>query len=279
MRRLIEVCRELTNIPAAAAALAVVALFVVLAVGAPWIAPEPPLAISDALLEPPSAAHWFGTDQLGRDILSRVIYGSRISLRVALSAVGFALLVGSLVGLLAGYFGGWTDTLLSRCMDVMFAIPEVLLALVVMAIIGVGLNEITLAIGIVYAPIFARVCRGAVISIREQPYVEAARALGLPHRRIMLRHVLPGATPPLIVQTTLSLAFAILAEAALSFLGLSGETDTPSWGMMLRQGKDMMQLAWWVAVFPGLAITLAVLALNVLGDSLRDVIDPRIRTE
>jgi peptide/nickel transport system permease protein len=157
----------------------------------------------------------------------------------------------------------------------MFSLPDILLALVVMAVLGQSLGNLTLAIAIVYTPIFARVCRGAVLSVRQQPYIEAARALGVSHMRVIARHVLPNVLGPLIVQVTLSLAFAILAEAALSFLGLSGQTDAPSWGLMLRQGKDFMEIAWWLAVFPGLAITLTVLSFNVLGDALRDALDPR----
>ena len=259
----------------ALAAFGVVLLYVAAALLAPWVAPYQPLANQPDYLAPPSWTYWFGTDQTGRDIFSRVLYGARISLRVAGLSVGFALVVGTLVGLVAGYFGGWVDSILSRATDVMFALPEILLALVVMAVLGPGLGKITLAIGIVYAPIFARVCRGSVLSVKRQPYVEAARALGLGRARILLRHILPNVLGPLIVQTTLSLAFAILAEAALSFLGLSGQTDAPSWGLMLRQGKDLMEVAWWVAVFPGLAITLAVLALNVFGDGLRDALDPK----
>ena len=257
------------------AAFGVVVLYLAVALLAPWVAPYQPLANQPDFLSPPSSTYWFGTDQTGRDIFSRVLYGARISLRVAGLSVGFALVVGTLVGLVAGYFGGWVDSVLSRATDVMFALPEILLALVVMAVLGPGLGKITLAIGIVYAPIFARVCRGSVLGVKRQPYVEAAKALGLGRARILFRHILPNVMGPLIVQTTLSLAFAILAEAALSFLGLSGQTDAPSWGLMLRQGKDLMEIAWWVAVFPGLAITLAVLALNVFGDGLRDALDPR----
>jgi peptide/nickel transport system permease protein len=260
--------------PALAAA-AFVALTAVVALTAPLLATHEPLAISRDALQPPGADHWLGTDQLGRDIFSRILYGTRISLRVAAGAVSLALLAGTLMGLLAGYFGRWLDAVLSRLTDVMFSLPDILLALVVMAVLGQSLGNLTLAIAIVYTPIFARVCRGAVLSIRQQPYIEAARALGVSHMRIIARHVLPNVLGPLIVQITLSLAFAILAEAALSFLGLSGQTDAPSWGLMLRQGKDFMEIAWWLAVFPGLAITLTVLSFNVLGDALRDALDPR----
>lgn len=266
---------RLTQNKLAAAALVVVLAYILIAIFVPWIAPYRPLAISNNNLAPPSWHHLLGTDQLGRDILSRILYGTRLSLRVAAFSVAFALIVGTIVGLPAGYFGGWVDATLSRCTDVMFAVPEILMALIVMAILGQGINNITLAIGIVYAPIFARICRAAVLRVKGQPFIEAARALGLPHRRVMLRHILPNIAAPLIVQTTLSLAFAVLAEAALSFLGLAGQSDMASWGMMLREGKDWMQQAWWVAVFPGIAITLAVFSLNVLGDGLRDALDPR----
>ncbi len=247
----------------------------IVALAAPLLATHEPLAISRDALQGPGADYWLGTDQLGRDIFSRILYGTRISLRVAAGAVSLALLAGTLIGLLAGYFGRWLDAALSRLTDVMFSLPDILLALVVMAVLGQSLGNLMLAIAIVYTPIFARVCRGAVLSVRQQPYIEAARALGVGHMRIILRHVLPNVLGPLIVQITLSLAFAILAEAALSFLGLSGQTDAPSWGLMLRQGKDFMEIAWWLAVFPGLAITLTVLSFNILGDALRDALDPR----
>ena len=271
----LRIFRTARQQPVAALAAVGVALLIAIAAGAPWIAPYDPLALHDALLSAPSWTHPMGTDQLGRDVLSRVIFGSRLALGVALPAVGVALILGGGVGLAAGYFRGWVDAVISRLLDVMFALPEILLALVVMAVVGVGLGEIALAIAIVYTPIFARVCRAATLRAAAQPYVEAAEALALSSRRIMLRHVLPNCAGPLIVQTTLSLAFAVLAEAALSFLGLSGQTDAPSWGLMLRKGKDLMELAWWVAFFPGLAITLTVLAFNVLGDGLNDLLDPQ----
>lgn len=258
----------------AAAAAAAVALVALAALLAPVITPYGPLDLGDAPLAAPSADHWLGTDQLGRDILTRVVYGSRISLAIAGIGVAASLVAGTAMGLLAGYFRGWVDGAVSRVTDVMFSLPDILLALVIMAVLGPGFDRITLAIAIVYTPIFARVCRGAVLSVSRQPYVEAARAMGLSSRRILARHILPNITGPLIVQTTLSLAFAILAEAALSFLGLSGEADAPSWGLMLRQGKDFLEIAWWVAVFPGVAITLTVLGFNLLGDGLRDAIDP-----
>lgn len=259
----------------AGAAFVVVLAYILIALVAPLIAPYPPLAISNQNLAPPSFHHLLGTDQLGRDVLSRIIFGSRISLRVAFLSVALALVVGATLGLIAGYFGGWIDAVLSRCTDVMFAVPEILMALIVMAILGQGLNNITLAIGIVYVPIFARICRAAVLHVKTQLYIQAAHALAIPHFRIMFRHILPNIAGPLIVQTTLSLAFAILAQAALSFLGLGGQADMPAWGVMLRDGKDWMLQAWWTALFPGIAITLAVFSLNILGDALRDALDPR----
>ena len=261
------------NRTAAAAGLFVL-LITVLALAAPVITPHDPLALGDAPLAAPSGSHWLGTDQLGRDIFTRIIFGTRISLTIAAVGVGASLVAGTLMGLLAGYFRGWVDGSLSRVTDVMFSLPDILLALVIMAVLGPGFDRIAIAIAIVYTPIFARVCRGAVLGVTGQPFIEAARAMGLSNARILLRHILPNITGPLIVQTTLSLAFAILAEAALSFLGLSGEADAPSWGLMLRQGKDFMEIAWWVAVFPGIAITLTVLGFNLLGDGLRDAIDP-----
>lgn len=259
----------------AAIALLILIAYLMAAIFGPILAPYDPLQISAVGISAPSATHWLGTDQLGRDVFSRLLYGARSSLLVACVSVGFALIVGTSLGLLAGYFGAWVDTAISRLTDVMFALPDVLLALVIMAVLGQGLSSVALAIGIVYTPIFARVCRGAVLRVRKLIYVEAAQALGVRDRAILYRHILPNILPPLIVQTTLSFAFAILAEATLSFLGLSGEADAPLWGLMLRQGKDVMHLGWWLAIFPGLAITSIVLCFNLLGDGLQAWLDPR----
>jgi peptide/nickel transport system permease protein len=228
-------------------------------------------------LSGPSAAHPFGTDQLGRDIASRVLIGSRDSLRVAVLAVAIATVVGVTVGLLAGYRRGWPDAVLMRCMDVLFAFPAILLAIAVLAVRGPGPNNATLAIAVVYTPIFARIARSGALSVRESGYVRAARAAGAGDGRILLRHVLPNVSGPVIVQVSLSLAFALLAEAALSFLGLGTRPPNPSWGGMLSDGRDYMQQAWWMAAFPGLAIFLVVLACNLVGDALRDALDPRQR--
>ena len=252
-----------------AAAAGVLGAYVLLALAGPVIIADPYAMRPDAPLVSPGLAHPFGTDVFGRDVLGRVIWGARTSLSVAAASVSLSLLAGGLLGMIAGYFGGRIDALLSRLNDGMLAFPDVLLALAIMAVLGASTTNVTLAIAIVYTPIFARITRGAVLQVRPLNYVEAARALGFGHLRILLRHVLPNVTGPLIVQTTLSLAFAILAEAALSFLGLGVEPDAPSWGMMLNEGRDWIELAWWTSFFPGLAITVAVLCLNLLGDHLR----------
>jgi peptide/nickel transport system permease protein len=232
----------------------------------------------DDRLQSPSWAHPFGTDDLGRDILSRVILGAGVSLRVGFLAVGIALLVGTLIGLLAGFYGRWVDDVLMRVMDMLFAFPAVLLAIAILAVRGPGSGNTALAIGIVYIPIFARVTRASVLGVREEVYVRASRSVGASDLRLLTRHVLPNAAPPIIVQTSISLAFAVLAEAALSFLGLGTQPPNPSWGLMLAEGRGFIDIAWWLAFFPGMAIFLTVLCFNLLGDGLRDVLDPRQRT-
>lgn len=257
-----------------------IALILVVAVFAKWIVPYDPYAMnSTSSLASPNAQHWFGTDQFGRDIFSRILYGAQISLKVGIIAVGFSLFFGTMIGIVAGYFGGKIDQILSRITDVLFAFPDILLALVIMAILGPSLTNLMIAIGIVYTPIFARIARGAVLNIRDSLYIEAARSMGVSSFQIMIRHILPNSLAPLIVQVTLSFAFAILAEAALSFLGLGVSPDTPSWGIMLSEAKDWMEISWWTAIFPGIAITLAVLSFNIMGDGLRDALDPRLRNE
>lgn len=257
---------------------AVLLLFVLLAVFAPVIAPYDPFYMDyTSILQAPSASHWFGTDNMGRDILSRIIYGSRISLQVSVTSVIIATASGVFLGVIAGYFGKAADGIISRVLEIMFAFPEILLALLIMSILGSSLNNITIAIGIVYTPIFARITRGAVLTIKDSLYVEAARSIGVKNRTIIFRHILPNILSPILVQITLSLAFAILSEAALSFLGIGVEPDIPSWGIMLNNGKAWIEIAWWVGVFPGIAVALAVLGFNILGDGLRDVLDPRLR--
>lgn len=253
-------------------------LFLGMAIFAPAIAPYDPFYMdSTAVLSPPSSVHLLGTDNMGRDILSRIFYGARISLRVSLISVAIATVAGVLLGVAAGYFGKVVDAIISRILEIMFAFPEVLLALLIMSILGASLNNIIIAIGIVYTPIFARITRGAVLSVKDSLYVEAARSIGVKDAAIIVRHILPNILSPVLVQVTLSLAFAILSEAALSFLGIGVEPDIPSWGIMLNNGKAWIEIAWWVGVFPGIAIALAVLGFNVLGDGLRDVLDPRLR--
>lgn len=253
-------------------------LFLGMAIFAPAIAPYDPFYMdSTAVLSPPSSVHLLGTDNMGRDILSRIFYGARISLRVSLISVAIATVAGVLLGVAAGYFGKVVDAIISRILEIMFAFPEVLLALLIMSILGASLNNIIIAIGIVYTPIFARITRGAVLSVKDSLYVEAARSIGVKDTAIIVRHILPNILSPVLVQVTLSLAFAILSEAALSFLGIGVEPDIPSWGIMLNNGKAWIEIAWWVGVFPGIAIALAVLGFNVLGDGLRDVLDPRLR--
>jgi peptide/nickel transport system permease protein len=230
-----------------------------------------------AQFAPPSLAHPFGTDEFGRDIFTRVLHGAAVSLKVALIAVGISGSLGVLLGMLAGYLGGWLDEVIMRLMDILFAFPAVLLAITVMAILGRGVTNAMIAIAIVYIPIFARVTRGAVIGVRGREFVTAARALGLGAGGIMRRHVFPNSTGPIIVQTSLSLAFAILAEAALSFFGLGTQPPDPSWGRMLAEGRSYLAQAPWMGIFPGLAIMISVLGFNLLGDGLRDLLDPRMR--
>ena len=262
--------------PLAVAGSLVLVVLVVVGLFGKWLAPSGTNEVDvDHMLQHPTLSHPFGTDELGRDVLSRVLVAARVSLEVGVVSVGLALAVGVLIGLLAGYYRGWVDNALMRCMDVLFAFPVLLLAVAIVAVLGPGLLTAMVAIGVVYAPIFARVTRASVLSVREQVFVSAAVSIGTSDARIMRRHVLPNITAPLIVQTSLSLAFAILSEAALSFLGLGVQPPAPSWGRMLYDGRGFVTDAWWLGVFPGAAIFLTVLAFNLVGDALRDVLDPR----
>jgi peptide/nickel transport system permease protein len=224
----------------------------------------------------PSLAHPAGTDEFGRDVLSRLIYGARISLEVGFISVGISLLVGTALGLVGGYFGGPSDMVLSRLMDILFAFPAILLAIALMAVLGSDIRNVMIAIGIVNMPIFMRVARAATLSTRASQYVEAARTVGAGNARILGRHVLPNIAAPLIVQATLAFAWAIIAEAALSFLGLGTQPPTPSWGIMLSKGRQFMEQSPAALIFTGLAISLAVLSLNIVGDGLRDALDPHL---
>lgn len=243
------------------------------------LAPYDPMEMAFAeRLTGPSAQHLMGTDEFGRDIFSRILHGASVSVQVALIAVSISTLAGVLLGSMAGFFGGWLDEIIMRVMDILFAFPAVLLAITIMAILGRGIENAMIAIAIVYIPIFARVARGAVISVRQREFVTAAGALGRNRLQILLRHVIPNSLGPIIAQISISLAFAILAEAALSFFGLGTQPPEPSWGRMLAEGRSFMQQAWWLGVFPGLMIMLSVMGFNFLGDGLRDLLDPRMRS-
>jgi peptide/nickel transport system permease protein len=258
--------------------LIIIAAFIVLAAFAPLIAPFDPLATSWTLVrKPPSALHWFGTDDLGRDILSRVIFGARASLLAGAISVGIALSIGVPLGLLAGYRGGFIDALISRITDAMLACPFLILAIALAAFLGPSLGNAMIAVGITTTPVFIRLTRGQTIGVKVEDYVEAARAIGNPRWRIALFHILPNILPALLVQATLSIAAAIIAEAALSFLGLGQQPPAPSWGSMLNAAQRFLTNAPWMALWPGLAIFLVVLSFNLVGDGLRDALDPRER--
>jgi peptide/nickel transport system permease protein len=249
--------------------------FIVAALGGERFAPHSPTAIDiPNRLEPPSLAHWFGTDHQGRDVFSRVVVGARVSLQVGFIAVGISLAAGVLLGLLAGFYRR-LDDIVMRAMDMLFAFPPILLAIAILAILGPGIRNAMIAIGIVFIPIFARVTRGSVLSVREEVYVRAARSLGAGDLRLLRRHILPNVLAPIIVQTSISLAFALLTEAALSFVGVGVQPPDASWGRMLAEGRGYQDQAWWMAVFPGLAIFATVFAFNVVGDALRDALDPQ----
>ncbi|HSS70465.1 MAG TPA: ABC transporter permease [Casimicrobiaceae bacterium] len=270
--------RRLARRRGAMVALGVVGFFALLALLAPQLAPFDPLATSwSAVRKAPSAAHWFGTDEIGRDVLSRVIFGTRASLLAGVVSVSIALAFGVPVGLAAGYVGGWIDGLISRVTDAMLACPFLILAIALAAFLGPSLVNAMIAIGISATPIFVRLTRAAVLQVKVEDYVEAARAVGNSHLRIALRHILPNVVPPLIVQATLAIAAAVIAEAALSFLGLGQQPPAPSWGSMLNTAKNYIDNAPWMAVWPGLSIFLLVLSFNLLGDGMRDAFDPKSR--
>ena len=268
--------RQLAQRRMAIAGLAVVLFFVAVAILAPLISPYNPVATSwSAVRKPPSLLHLFGTDEIGRDVLARVIWGSRASLMAGLVSVSLALAAGVPIGLVAGYLGGVVDGTLMRMIDAMLAIPFLILAIALAAFLGPSLLNAMIAIGVSQTPIFARLTRGQVLTVKHEDYIEAARAVGNPHHRIVLRHILPNIVPPLLVQATLAAAAAIIAEASLSFLGLGQQPPDPSWGSMLNTAKNFISQAPWMALWPGLAIFLLVLSLNLFGDGLRDALDPR----
>jgi peptide/nickel transport system permease protein len=270
--------RRLTRDKLAIVGMAIIALFIIAAVFAPLLAPYDPT--EQTLLQrrqPPSPRHWMGLDEVGRDILSRIIYGARVSLQIGLMSVSMAILLGSILGAVAGFVGGWLDNLIMRLMDILLAFPGLLLAIAVVSILGPGLMNMLYAIAFVSIPIYARIMRASVLSVKEQDFVMAARAVGVTTLRILWREILPNAVTPVLVSGTLGIATAILDAAGLSFLGLGAQPPTPEWGSMLGEGRGSVFTAPHIVIFPGLAIMLNVLGFNLLGDGLRDALDPRLR--
>jgi peptide/nickel transport system permease protein len=274
--RLGRLLRQVGRRPSALMGIVLVGTFLTLALAAPLVSPFDPTAQPSKRLLPPGGRHLLGTDEFGRDVFSRIVHGARISLQVGIVSVGIALALGGPLGLVAGYCLGVVDSLTGRLVDVMFAFPSVILIIAISGVLGAGLSTAMVAIGIVYSPIFARIVRAPTLVVVQQPYVEGARAIGAGLGRVVGHHVLPNIAAPVIVQTTLSFSTAILSEATLSFLGLGTQPPHPSWGTMLSAGRRFMELAPWVTVYPGLAIALTVLGLNLLGDALRDALDPRL---
>lgn len=256
-----------------------VLLYLVIAIFAGFLAPYSPTEQhTKDRIQPPSSAYLLGTDEFGRDILSRLMHGATNSLQVSLLSVAVSGLLGTVIGILSGFYGGWVDNLFMRLMDLIFAFPAILLALAISAALGPGLNNTIIAISIVYMPIFSRVARGSVLQIKELEFIEATRAMGSSNSRLIFMHVLPNSFTPTIVQISLALSWAMLTEASLSFLGLGTIPPDPSWGSMLSEARLMMELAPWMAIAPGVAIMLGILGFNLLGDGLRDILDPRLRS-
>ena len=253
-------------------------LFVFMALAAPLLTPYDPIRLNVVeSLEPPSARHWLGTDQFGRDVLARVIYGARVSMAMGVVAVTISVVLGLALGLVSGYYRGTVDLLVMRLVDVMLAFPGILLALVIIAVLGPNLGSAMIAVGVSGMPLFVRVVRSSTLTVRALQYVEAAQAAGSGDARVLVRHVLPNVLTPVIVLVTLGIPAAIVAGAALSFLGLGVKPPTPDWGEMLSKGRAFMGTAWWLSTFPGLAIAVIVLAINRFGDGLRDALDPRMK--
>lgn len=277
-RQWLRMFRRLLGARLAGAGVVVTGLVIVMALAADYITPyDPGYQNYNAVLQPPSADHWLGTDDVGRDVYSRIVYGAQVSLQVGIASVLFAVVWGVPMGLAAGFWGGWVDSVLMRITDALWSFPGLILALAVAAALGPGLNNVIFAVGVVSIPIFSRLVRGEALSVRERDFFLAARTLGAGPVRMMLWHLLPNVAAPIIVQASLNVSLAIITEASLSFLGLGVAPPTPSWGSMLRTGYGYIDRAWWISVFPGLAIFVTVVALNVLGDALRQVLDPRLR--
>jgi ABC-type dipeptide/oligopeptide/nickel transport system permease subunit len=271
--------RRLWRHRTAVAGLAILALFMLLTLLAPVLSPfDPTEAALERVLQRPSSAHLLGTDWLGRDLLTRVLYGARVSFLIGVLAVGLSAAIGVPVGLASGYYGGLVDIAVQRAVDLALAFPGFLLALTLISVLGVGVLNVVVSVGLATAPIYVRLVRGVALSVKAQTYVEAARAVGAPTKRLMARHVLPNCLAPVIVQSTLQLGTAILTAAGLGFLGLGVRPPTPEWGTMLGEGQTYLFSSWYIATFPGLAIFLTVMAFNLLGDGLRDALDPRMRS-
>jgi peptide/nickel transport system permease protein len=275
---LTELGRRFARNPGAVVGLIVLASVVLATAAASLLAPTDPNRMgAGPIFSPPSRGYLLGTDQFGRDILSRILYGGQISLRLGLLSVSIATLAGVLLGLVSGYYGAWSDLILMRLIDILLAFPGILLALSVLAILGPGLNNAMVAVGIAAIPSYTRVVRGSVLSAKETVYVDAARVVGCSDQRIMFHHILPNVFAPVIVLSTLGMASAIITGTSLSFLGLGAQPPSPEWGAMLSGGRDHLRSAWWISTFPGLAIMAVVLAMNVVGDGLRDALDPRLK--
>ena len=271
--------QELLRQKSAVIGASILTFFIIIAIFAPLIATHDPRdADVTARLKGWSQDHYFGTDKVGRDIFSRIVYGSRISIKVGLVAMTFSISIGALLGIIAGYYGGWLDNSIMRVMDMMLAMPSILLAMVIVTILGQSLTNAIIAVSIVYIPQYARILRASVLTIREQDYVTAAHAIGVSDFRILTRAILPNCLAPLIVQATLGMGAAILDAAGLSFLGLGAEVGEPEWGAMLNENRALIRRAPWTVMTPGIAIFLIVLGFNLLGDALRDVLDPQVKT-
>lgn len=270
--------RSLQRSPLAVLGLVIIGFLVVLAIFAPSLAPYSPTKMSlSERLSPPSSTHIFGTDDVGRDILSRVIYGSRISLRICTLVVGLTIGIGTILGIISGYWGGWIDELIMRISDVFLAFPALILAMAIAAALGPSLENVIIAMVAIWWPRYARVTRGQVLVLREIDYIVAARAVGVHNRRIIMHHILPNCVSPVLIQATLDLGEVLLTAATLSFIGFGAQPPTPEWGAMISLGRNYLRDNWWYATFPGLAILVTVIGFNLLGDAARDILDPRLR--
>ena len=276
----LEVWRRLKRNKMAVLGLVILIILVLLAVFANVIANYDNVVIKQNLsqrLQAPSAAHWLGTDEFGRDIFARLVHGTRVSLQVGIIAVGISIVIGGILGAIAGYYGGKLDNIIMRIMDIFLAVPSILLAIAIVSALGPSILNLMLAISISSVPSYARIVRASVLSIRDQEFIEAAKAIGASNTRIIFRHIIPNSLAPVIVQATLGVAGAILSTAGLSFIGLGIQPPAPEWGSMLSGGRQYLRYAWWVTTFPGVAIMITILSLNLLGDGLRDALDPRLK--